>query len=215
MQLAIAKLSLHHPELRDISKLRGFIGKKYSMEDETHNHKDSGYLYRYPTVQYKVLHGAPCILGIMSGANLVRKIASSLDQVDLQGQKIDLQSMDLSMTAEEYGIAKGPVRYRFHLPWMAFNAQNYEEFQQAESEDHRIALLNRILKGNLLSMSKGLGYTISEPLNTKVSLRQSSVEYKNTGMTGFEGEFEVNFLIPEGMGIGKAVSKGFGTLERV
>ncbi len=98
---------------------------------------------------------------------------------------------------------------------MAFNARNYEEFQNTESVDHRTALLNRILKGNLLSMSKGLGYTISQPLDTKVSLRQSAVDYKKTGMTGFEGEFEVNFLIPEGLGIGKAVARGFGTLERV
>ena len=34
-------------------------------------------------------------------------------------------------------------------------------------------------------------------------------------MVGFVGTFRVNFHIPEHAGIGKSVSRGFGTVERV
>jgi hypothetical protein len=34
-------------------------------------------------------------------------------------------------------------------------------------------------------------------------------------MVGFFGHFEVNFKIPEGLGLGKSVSKGFGAVRRM
>jgi len=34
-------------------------------------------------------------------------------------------------------------------------------------------------------------------------------------MLGFLGEFEVNFDIPDYLGIGKSVSRGFGTVKKI
>ena len=38
---------------------------------------------------------------------------------------------------------------------------------------------------------------------------------KGVPMLGFVGTFRVNFAIPEHAGIGKSVSRGFGTVERI
>lgn len=38
---------------------------------------------------------------------------------------------------------------------------------------------------------------------------------KGTPMMGFIGKFSVNFDIPDYWGIGKSVSRGFGTVKRV
>jgi hypothetical protein len=38
---------------------------------------------------------------------------------------------------------------------------------------------------------------------------------KDTPMLGFLGTFSVNFEIPDYWGIGKSVSRGFGTVKRV
>lgn len=38
---------------------------------------------------------------------------------------------------------------------------------------------------------------------------------KGTPMLGFLGTFSVNFAIPDYWGIGKSVSRGFGTVKRV
>jgi hypothetical protein len=34
-------------------------------------------------------------------------------------------------------------------------------------------------------------------------------------MTGFEGTFAVNFELPDLIGLGKSVSRGFGTVKQV
>ncbi|MBU4492692.1 MAG: CRISPR-associated endonuclease Cas6, partial [Euryarchaeota archaeon] len=37
---------------------------------------------------------------------------------------------------------------------------------------------------------------------------------KGIPLIGFNGEFQINFMIPEYFGIGKSVSRGFGVARR-
>ncbi len=65
-------------------------------------------------------------------------------------------------------------------------------------------------------MSKGLGYTVPEPIKANIlKIREVSTSLKGTPMLGFLGEFSVNFEIPDYFGLGKSVSRGFGTVKRV
>ena len=61
-------------------------------------------------------------------------------------------------------------------------------------------------------MSKGLGYTVPEPI--KANIRKVQTSLKGTPMLGFLGTFSVNFEIPDYWGIGKSVSRGFGTVKQ-
>ena len=42
-----------------------------------------------------------------------------------------------------------------------------------------------------------------------------SVQFKDETVLGFRGEFSVNFRIPPLLGLGKSVSRGFGTVHPV
>ena len=65
-------------------------------------------------------------------------------------------------------------------------------------------------------MSKGIGYTVSEPIKAEIGrLREVKTSLKGTPMLGFLGTFSVNFNIPDYWGIGKSVSRGFGTVVKV
>jgi hypothetical protein len=41
------------------------------------------------------------------------------------------------------------------------------------------------------------------------------VRLKGVGMTGYKGMFAVNFELPDYIGLGKSVSRGFGTIKRM
>lgn len=70
--------------------------------------------------------------------------------------------------------------------------------------------------GNIISMSKGLGYTFPAPIKANVhKIREVQTWLKGTPMLGFLGTFSVNFDIPDYWGIGKSVSRGFGTVKRI
>ena len=77
-------------------------------------------------------------------------------------------------------------------------------------------MLERILVGNIISMSKGLGYTVPRKIEANIfDLRETHTKLKGTPILGFKGTFSVNFEIPDYWGIGKSVSRGFGTVKRV
>lgn len=62
-------LSTDKPVKEDASKLRGYVGNKFSEYPILHHHiKEVGYLYTYPRGQYKIFEGTPSILGIEEGA---------------------------------------------------------------------------------------------------------------------------------------------------
>lgn len=46
-------------------------------------------------------------------------------------------------------------------------------------------------------------------------MKEVKTSLKGTPMLGFLGDFSVNFEIPDYWGIGKSVSRGFGTVKRV
>ena len=47
-----------------------------------------------------------------------------------------------------------------------------------------------------------------------IKLREVQTTFKSTPILGFLGTFSVNFEIPDYWGIGKSVSRGFGTVVR-
>ena len=76
-------------------------------------------------------------------------------------------------------------------------------------------LLESILIGNIISMSKSLGYTVPEPIKANIeNIKEVPTSLKGTPMLGFLGTFSVNFEIPDYWGIGKSVSRGFGTVVK-
>ena len=49
-------------------------------------------------------------------------------------------------------------------------------------------------------------------INTELQVKEKNVNLKRKSMIGFTGIFKTNFMIPDDLGIGKSVSRGFGTL---
>ena len=74
-------------------------------------------------------------------------------------------------------------------------------------------MLSKMLVGNLLSMSKGLGYTVPARIEAETTLNSIKTKLKRVEVIGFIGSFRTNFEIPDFFGIGKSVSRGFGTVE--
>ncbi|MBW1679139.1 MAG: CRISPR-associated endonuclease Cas6, partial [Deltaproteobacteria bacterium] len=104
----------------------------------------------------------------------------------------------------------------FLTPWLALNEKNYEKYQRVGRWEKKKELLEKILIGNIISMSKSLGYTVPKPIKATIDkLREVKTSLKGTPMLGFLGTFSVNFEIPDYWGIGKSVSRGFGTIKRV
>jgi len=65
-------------------------------------------------------------------------------------------------------------------------------------------------------MSKSLGYTVPVPIKANINrLEEVQMFLKGIVMLGFLGTFSVNFNLPDYIGLGKSVSRGFGTIKKI
>ena len=198
---------------RDAEKIRGYIGNRYIDNNLLHNHDDNKFIYRYPLVQYKVIDNIPTIIGINEAANIVAKIGLFEDELIIRDVSYDINKKEINKENIEFGCTDDYKEYEFVTPWIAINQKNRAEYQYG-NEIKKEEILKKILIGNIISMSKGLGYTVSKQLICWINVEEKRVKLKGITHVGFVGKFKVNFKIPDYLGLGKSVSRGFGTIKK-
>ena len=204
-------------EKRQTPKLRGAIASRFPQFALLHHHLENDrLLYQYPLVQYKVIDGEPMIFGIDKGAELLENIVSDLGDIAIHGDPDSMRRSEISIRIdqENFGDSDDLESYSFVSPWMALNQKNHVRFEAAD-ETEKARLLKSILKGNILSLSKTIGYRVENRIYATFDLRRTRANFKNRPMTVFYGTVQVNFHIPDLLGLGKSVSRGFGTLARL
>lgn len=200
--------------VREAPKLRGYFADKYTEIVEMHHHTESGFLYDYPKVQYKVIKGRPTIIGIGECAKLVRQLALQEDAIQIDNQILEMAQKHIETMQHELEVTTQVLYYKFETPYMALNQSNYKIYKTADFFEQE-ALLKKILIGNILSFAKAMGYFVEKEIKVQIQLKPIMVKYKNNEMLAFKGEFYTNINLPSYIGLGKSVSRGFGTIKQI
>jgi len=198
-------------------KIRGNFANMFPQYPELHYHiEESKLLYKYPLIQYKILEKIPMILGIDKGCDILKDIYDKVNVLKIGSKEAqDIWERSIKISTGSFELTEKRNTYSFLTPWLALNEKNYEKYQKLGEWIKRKELLKKILIGNIISMSKSLGYTVPEPIKANINkLKEVQTSLKGTPMLGFLGTFSVNFEIPDYWGIGKSVSRGFGTVAR-
>lgn len=203
----------------DAEKMRGYIGRKYIDDFLFHNHREDGTnIYLYPLVQYKVINSKPLIIGIKDGIKSLWKVFDEISELNLDNRELEVFDKKSFLKQIQFGMLDNCQSYSLLTPWLALNEENYKKYKSIDRNNWKAKkeLLAKILEGNILAMSKGLGYTVPEPIKANIiRTKEVPTSLKGTPMLGFLGTFSVNFEIPDYWGIGKSVSRGFGTIKRI
>jgi len=202
---------------KDAEKVRGFLGNIYRNNPYVHQHKlDGSLIYDYPKIQYKVIKNRCFLIGIAEGIDIIKKVFFDLDAINLDGNWIQILDKELEQVIDDFCILDDFVSYTILTPWLALNEKNYEKYQMMGMWEERKKKLEEILKSNIISISKSLGYTVPAPIIANIKrFKEVKTSLKGVPMLGFLGIFSVNFSIPDYWGIGKSVSRGFGTIKRI
>lgn len=198
-------------------KIRGYLGKLFWDNSYAHQHDSAGSLiYRYPRVQYKTLDGECLLISFDEGREITAKVFNDITSVNIAGDFKEIISKGMENYSSPFGISDKHLHYSYLTPWLALNEKNYDIYRKLKSWTDKKRLLEKVLIGNIISMSKSLGYTVPGPIEAGMHhLKEVTTSLKGTPMLGFLGSFSVNFDIPDYWGIGKSVSRGFGTVKRV
>lgn len=220
MKKAVLKLNNVSLKPQQVHKLRGFVGNLFKNHDLIHNHnQETGrVIYRYPLVQFKLIDRVPSILCVTEKAVTVfHDLFMKLDTVTIDGMEIPIFEKDLKLEDVAFGYSDETFVYEFQSPWIGLNQKNHNKYENTPDETARKKLLKRILIGNILSMSKHLDYRLApgQTIHADLTVKPGTVKLKGKSMIGFKGVIKINFIIPDYLGLGKSVSRGFGTVKKL
>ena len=200
-----------HLTLNHVRWLRGSMAKLIDRP-EFHHHTSAGLVYKHPLIRYAVQGDEAYIMGLAAGAFLLRAVPR-IETLHLGTEEYPVLERRQEVSRFALGPVPAPVIYHFTAPYLALNQENYALWQCSDLFSRR-ALLQRVVVGNLLSLSKAIGLDVSERLQAEVELEPSGFHELKPGvrLLGFQGAIRINFALPNFWGIGKSSARGFGTL---
>lgn len=219
MPHTIHQVIIRFPEIqlatRDSHKLRGYFGNLFKEHSPLlHNHLEGGeQLYKYPMVQYKVLQDVPTLVGLNEGAELLITLFLKMQELQIGGRTYPVHQKNIESKMVNTGLSTNLHAYRFVTLWMALNQKNHDFYVNEIAEKRKLHLSN-ILKGNILSFFKAMNYHAPAQVMANLKIRgEKQTHFKNNTMLAFEAEFVTNCLLPDFTGLGKSVSRGFGSIQ--
>ncbi|RMF00986.1 MAG: DNA repair protein [Bacteroidetes bacterium] len=213
-------LSLTFPDLRlqarDAPKLRGYFADHFGKDSILfHNHTDDGgFVYGYSLIQYKVLQGVPTVVGINEGADRLLEVFMDIQEIELDGQRVPVNVKELQFLDAQMAITEELREYRFATPYFPFTQDNYQQFRSLNPAE-QAQRLRTLLTNHLILALRDTGLSIDEDsprLMTLPRLRPRLVNFKNQRMQMYTGSFTANVIFPPTLGVGKSISRGFGTV---
>jgi hypothetical protein len=183
-----------------------------------HNHSAEGYRYAYPLIQYKRINGHAAVIGINEGSSAVVQLLSNNPPQCLQIGRRTAPVCETNINTKEVKMECDNTLYSYEIKhWLPLNQYNYKMYQQKRGIVEKLAMLESILVGNILSFAKGVGIFLDKQVRCCITDIQQgdNVQYKGVELTSFNARFECNIPLPEYIGLGKSASLGNGIIKRV
>jgi len=202
-------------QTRDAHKLRGYFGDLFKEHSSLlHNHLESGENnYRYPLVQYKVVKNIPMLVGINQGGELLTSLFLKIKELNINGQIYPVYHKNIENRISEIKVIDDLIQYNFKTLWMGLNQKNYKTYSLSSKEDKN-KLLKKIMIGNILSFFKGIDFFTDKKIMLTLNYKEKETKFKDKTMIAFTGGFTTNAYLPDYIGLGKAVSRGFGVITK-
>jgi hypothetical protein len=186
----------HYPDLDIIPMLNG----KYRDR------------YLYPRVQVKVLNEQIYIIGVGDGSDCVLQLIDNITTLDFGNITFEVNDKNIIYMTDQFQQSDQLIRYRFVTPWVALNQTTGRKYR-ALNNSERVSFLNKLLGQNIVFIAKELDVDIKNKVFTKVNLSSlfpKPVDENNWG--AFSGEFSTNFNLPNYIGLGNGITRGYGAI---
>lgn len=195
-------------------KLRGYFADLFRDESDLfHNHTVEGKsIQRYPLIQYKVLRGVPTIIGINEGADLLVQKFLNIQEIEVDTLVFPVWQKNMHSKEFLVGVKQMLRTYRFLNPWMPLNQENFRKYETYDAEQKK-RQLESILIRNIQAFMNAVDYFEEERMLVQLKVKEVPIQFKNQPMIGFKGAFVTNVQLPNFIGLGKSVSRGFGAIE--
>ena len=168
--------------------------------------------YLYPRVQVKILNEKIYFLGIAEGVSAVRSLIDNLKPLDFGN--ITFKIKDIIIDENGFFEQTDHInKYKFITPWVALNRSNTKKFSKTSTSQKR-KFLCELLTRNLIFLTSEFKIDFDEKILTDIELDNKLLSSFNENRdVGFEGSFLTNFLLPDFIGLGNGITRGYGSIK--
>lgn len=176
--------------------------------------------FAYPMAQFKMRcnHGRYQPLLLCLGA----KVGQALEifrnrknaKVVVNGRPYSLAIAEAKAYHFEYRAGEQPYAYNL-FKYQALNSINYEIYRQLKEEDEKKHFVKKLLVNHLLAFARGVGWELDFQLTVQNLhlMTEKPVSCGPIDYHCFDLSFRCPLLLPEYIGLGSAVAKGFGVVR--
>jgi len=169
--------------------------------------------YLYPRVQVKILNEQIYIVGIKEGAESVLETTKDLESLNFGNITFNIVDIDIEENINQFQHVDKLLRYKFISPWVALSKTTQNRFKFLKNKD-RIAFLNRLLGQNIVFLAREMEIDLNEKVYTKLRLNSLLAKPVDEDSWGaFFGEFQTNFILPNYIGVGNGITRGYGAIH--
>ena len=138
-------------------------------------------------------------------------------ELPMKNRTLSLEEYHLNLHQANVQLWKDTVlTYRIR-DWIALSQDAYKEYEQLVGLADRIQFLEKRLCNNILAFAKGIGWQVPERIICRILDLEGpySKPLYETKLLTFNATFQTNVSLPNLIGLGKSVSRGYGVVARV
>lgn len=216
IKLRILDITFENPiEAWEVPAFRGAVVETAGKENILfHNHIGKDYRFSYPLIQYKRIRKKPHLVCIEDGVDEVHHFFENKQEGLMLGKRpYELKVDQIRLNRFTMQVWDKSFIY-FLQDWLPLNQDNYKKFNEIDSEIDQMEFLEGILKGNILSFAKGIGWVVDKEIKVRIGeiVRTGIISVKGTKREAFTLTFSTNVFLPNHIGLGRNASLGFGVV---
>lgn len=173
----------------------------------------------YPLIQYKTRRShqqqQPLMVILGQHPKLFYKLSQQGTwEANISGRKIQMKVAHAKATQFQVQLRARMQQYAL-FNYQPLNQADYQRYQQCQTDLRKQQLLSEILHFHIQNFARGIDWQIEGELKVIINhiIREKPIPYQGFTAQCFDLKFQANAFLPEYIGLGKGLRKGFGTLR--
>ena len=209
------KIKTDKPVRKTPYQVKGVIMKQFP-NDEIVPMLNGAYRkkFLYPRIQVKVLDEEIFIIGLNQGVDPIMKIKDEIKELNFGDITFKVEDCDLEESAQLFNLTSNLIKYKFISNWVALNNSTNNKYQNM-NDANRLEFLNKLLGENIVFLAREVGFDFEKNIFSKINISSlEPISEDQKGWGAFQGEFYSNIILPNYIGIGNGITRGYGTIFR-
>ena len=212
----VVKIKTDRPVQKTPYQVKGVLMKNFPNEEIVPMLNGSyRKKYLYPRIQVKILDEEILLVGLSQGVDPILKIQEEIKDLNFGDITFEVLDKSIIEESEAFLFASSLQKYEFASNWVALNANTSKQFDSKNNEE-KLQFLNNLIAKNIVFISQDIGFELPENIYSQITVSSlEATKMEQNGWRAFDGKFSTNLIMPDYLGIGNGITRGFGTILNI